>query len=293
MELSSITIPQIARGASAHAVCHGQDILITDHVGQLRPFAYPCRVCATLVLFCLDGELECSVNLRRYHIGSNQMAVVMAGDCVQIHRTEALEAYAVLLSADYLSDLQIDFRQRTGFYLDARTNAVLRIPHAELTELVPYYPLLKSNMDRPRADTPEVLRALVRAFSYTVISLMNRHRPAGDEAGEACPRQRQLFDKFMALLKVYHCNERSVKFYAGRLCLTPNYLSGEVKAYSGRSAAEWINEYVVLEAKVMLKHTDLSVQEIAYRLNFATQSSFGKYFKAQTGIGPRGYRSSL
>ena len=65
---------------------------------------------------------------------------------------------------------------------------------------------------------------------------------------------------------------------------------GVIKEYSGKSAVEWINEFVILEAKIMLKNTDLSIQKIAFRLNFATQSAFGKYFKLQTGMGPKAYR---
>ena len=63
-----------------------------------------------------------------------------------------------------------------------------------------------------------------------------------------------------------------------------------IKAYSGRGALDWINEYVVTEAKMMLRYTDMTVQEVAYALNFPTQSAFGKYFRQQVGMSPRQYR---
>lgn len=292
MELSSISIKQFKQQMSAQATCYRDDIIITNHVERLEPFRHPCRMFATLVFFCVDGEIDFNINLKRYRIGSNTMAVAFAGDIIQIHRVCALEAYAVLLSSDYLNDLQIDFRQRSSFYISTRRNAIARIPRAALMDIVPYYPLLKTNMEANRTESPEILRGLVQAFSYTVISLMQAYREDGDEAGaDAAPRPRQLFDKFMALLTLHHATERGVKFYAGRLCLTPNYLSGVIKGYSGKSVAEWIDEYVVLEAKIMLRNTDLSIQEIACRLNFATQSAFGKYFKLQTGMSPKFYRN--
>ena len=292
MELSSISIKQFKQQMSAQATCYRDDILISNHVEHLEPFRHPCRIFATLVLFCLDGELEFSINLKRYHITSNMMVVAFAGDIIQIHRVEVLEAYAVLLSSDYLNDLQIDFRQRSSFYIDAHNNAIVRIPHTELMTIAPYYPLLKTNMEKNRAESPEILHGLIRAFSYTVISIMQVYQKNDDETNpDAVLRSQQLFDKFMALLKLHHTAERGVKFYADRLCLTPNYLSGVIKDYSGKSATEWINEYVILEAKIMLKNTDLSIQEIAYKLNFVTQSAFGKYFKLQTGMGPKFYRN--
>lgn len=290
MKLNSISIKQLSRQVSAHATCFRDDIIITDHVERLEPFRHPCRIEATLVLFCLNGELDFSINLKRYRIGKNVMVVAFASDIIQIHQAASLEAYAILLSSDYLNDLQIDFRQRSKFYMGIRQNAVVSVPYAELAELVPYYPLLKTNMEKNRTETCEILRGLVRAFSYTVISLMGTYHECETET-DAIPRNRQLFDKFMALLKLHHTYERSTKFYAGHLCLTPNYLSCVIKEYSGKSMTEWINEYVILEAKIMLRNTDLSIQEIAYKLNFATQSAFGKYFKLQTGMGPKLYRN--
>jgi len=73
--------------------------------------------------------------------------------------------------------------------------------------------------------------------------------------------------------------------------LSPKYVSRMIKEYSGRKAIDWICEYVVAEACIMLQHTDLTVQEIAYRLNFPTQSAFGKYFKEGMGMSPKRYRS--
>ena len=68
-------------------------------------------------------------------------------------------------------------------------------------------------------------------------------------------------------------------------------MSALIKEVSGRSAAQWIDDYVILEAKSLLKYSDLSIQEIAYRLNFSTQSFFGKYFKQHTGISPGQYKA--
>ena len=86
--------------------------------------------------------------------------------------------------------------------------------------------------------------------------------------------------------------ERSVSFYANKLCLTPKHLSGVVKEVSGKTAGEWIDRLVILEARAMLKTTEMSIQQIAEHLNFANQSFFGKYFKHYVGISPKEYRRS-
>ena len=84
--------------------------------------------------------------------------------------------------------------------------------------------------------------------------------------------------------------ERNVRFYARRLNITPKYLSTVSKDVSGKTAARWIDEAVILEAKSLLRYSGMSIQEIAYHLNFSTQSFFGKYFKQHTGYSPSRFK---
>ena len=65
-----------------------------------------------------------------------------------------------------------------------------------------------------------------------------------------------------------------------------------VKEATGRSATEWIDEFVIIEAKNLLRFSGKNIQQVAYALNFPNQSSFGKYFKRLTGISPMAYQKS-
>jgi AraC-like DNA-binding protein len=80
-------------------------------------------------------------------------------------------------------------------------------------------------------------------------------------------------------------------FYADKLCLTPKYLSKLIKQASGKSAPEWIDNFVILEAKNLLKYTNLAIKEIVFQLHFPNQSVFYKFFKAHTGMTPSEYRN--
>ena len=103
-------------------------------------------------------------------------------------------------------------------------------------------------------------------------------------------RSEELFQRFMQLLPRHIRRERSVAYYAGQLCVTAKHLTVAVREVSGRTASQWIEEFVVLEAKVMLRSTDLTIQEISVRLHFANQSFFGKYFHRVAGLSPKEYR---
>lgn len=291
MDYKSISVRQLRQRLSEHAVCYGDEMIITDHVDRWEALRYPCRMDAVVLVVCLGGEMEFSVNLQRYQMTAHSVCVVLAGDMVQIHNVKEMEAYAVVVAKDFLDSLHVDFRQWADLYLDIHRSCVATVPLSEISLLAPYYTLMRDNMALRRSETIDVLRGLVRALSYSVISLMRVYGKGmmGEVTGDTA-RARAWFEKFMALLSVYHVKERSGKYYASRLCVTPNYLSAVIKGYTGRTMSEWIDLYVVTEAKMMLKNTDMSIQEISYRLNFTTQSSFGKYFKLQTGMGPKAYR---
>ena len=79
-------------------------------------------------------------------------------------------------------------------------------------------------------------------------------------------------------------------FYADKLCLTPHYLSSVIRETSGQTVMQWINQAVILEAKVLLKHSNLLVFQISDELNFPNPSFFSKFFKRMTGMTPAEYQ---
>ena len=276
-------IPQLVR--------YHKDIVMLNNFGDLSLFAHPARLKATIVLVCLKGVIDCSINLHQFLITENQIFVSLAGDIIHINKAESIEGYAIIISKTYLQHIQLDFRYRAQSYLTLRDNGPVPVPYEELTYLKPYYVLLKKNMEE---GNDEVIKGLSIALSYTITTLLKKYQ--GINIGESEKdesRIEQLFNKFMKLLEAYHTKERSLQFYADKMCLTPKYVSGAIKSFSGKGALDWINEYVVLEAEIMLRYTEMSVQEIAYALNFPTQSAFGKYFKQQVGISPKQYREKL
>ncbi|MDF9829502.1 helix-turn-helix domain-containing protein [Parabacteroides sp. PF5-6] len=100
-------------------------------------------------------------------------------------------------------------------------------------------------------------------------------------------RPEELFDKFINILRKHCSTEHSIRFYADKLFVTSQYLSKVVKDVSGKTASAWIAEFVLLEAKALLIHTNLSIQEVGFNVGFADQSAFGKFFKKNTGITPK------
>lgn len=102
-----------------------------------------------------------------------------------------------------------------------------------------------------------------------------------------------LFTKFRQLLNTNYMYERKLDFYASHLYLTPKSLSAAIKKHTGKSAGKWIDDAIILEAKVLLQNKTLTVSQISGVLNFSDQSVFGKFFRANTGMSPIEYRKKF
>ena len=127
----------------------------------------------------------------------------------------------------------------------------------------------------------------MQGFFFELCNIFNNHAPAVTASVKSKSRKEYIFERFYETLVESYQSERSVKFYADQLCLTPKHLSGVVKEVSGKTVGEWIDEFVILEAKALLNSSSMNIQEIADRLSFANQSFFGKYFKHYTGMSPK------
>lgn len=113
------------------------------------------------------------------------------------------------------------------------------------------------------------------------------------EADAATPpnsRSERLVMDYLHLAQQRYRHTRHIDPYARQLGVSSKHLSSVVKELTGRSASEWISEYVINEAKTLLRFTTMNVQEISDVLNFPSQSFFGKYFKRHTGLSPKAFR---
>jgi AraC-like DNA-binding protein len=104
-------------------------------------------------------------------------------------------------------------------------------------------------------------------------------------------RNTHLFNSFYDLLINNYKEQHEIAWYAEKLCLTTKYFSGVIRRITGKSAAQWIDEILILHAKRLLyTRRDMNIQQIAFELGFKGNANFCRFFKDQTGLRPSEYR---
>ena len=153
-----------------------------------------------------------------------------------------------------------------------------------------YFWLLKKKVNETghhfRRDTIRMLiTTIIYDLSNTIYLIQSNehHKPS---------RAEKIFSDFIQLAQENFRKERRVGWYAKQMCISAKYLSEAVKSISHKTPAEWIDYYVTLELRILLKTTAKSIKEIAIDLNFSNQSFLGKYFKERVGMSPKEYRLS-
>lgn len=134
---------------------------------------------------------------------------------------------------------------------------------------------------------------VIRAYLDLILVFCKRKYIQYQNTYEKHKKGNVLVKKFKQLIEK-HCIENiTIKKYAEMLCVTPSHLSEIVKSCTGRTSTDLINDRMVLEIKRLLKYSDLTITEIAYKLNFSDQSYFAKYVKNQTQFTPKHLRNKL
>ncbi len=281
-----------ARMGDQYVYCHfATSGHTTSDTGRGRRFS-------GITLMIVDrGQLEGEIDDRPFVMGPGSIMVVGRwNSLVLAHRKpKEIEGHLLFVSSQFLQDVDIDLNAvNMHGLLDDRANPVAdNLPENELgllrDALSGLYRVARE--EAQGVYTRNMSRSLVQLLIYTLLQIRET-RTASARRDGIPSRQVTYAQEFMRLLGIHHTHSRDVGFYADKLHISPKYLSHLVKQHTGKSAGEWIGEYVAREAKNMLRYSNKNVQQVAYALNFSTQSAFGKFFKHVTGMSPTEYQKS-
>ena len=265
------------------------DLVITALSARNNTTAdYPAAIDGFSAVIMMAGEATVSIDMQTYQVRPNNIVLINPNSIIRTVKCSSnAAAYFVAFSKSFVNEVQIDLSTSLPVYMRIGKAPVLEVSTEDVSEIRQLFQLIKAMLrsDKERYRS-EIIRSLFTTAFYIITEINQRDRQVEQKQG----RCEVLFNEFMTLLQQYSKRERNVSFYARQLNITPKYLSSVVKEVSGKTAARWIDESVILEAKSLLKYSGMSIQEIAYHLNFSTQSFFGKYFKQHTGTSPSRYK---
>lgn len=267
-----------------------QDFWMLENIGasMISSVSGPVKFAATSWIFVFAGTCKAEINLVTYDIKAPALVCVRSMQIMQPSSFSEDFNAAVIVTSKRFSENLFLFLSNSPIAALANRHPVAPIPE----NLVPVFKNFLVSTRQILSDTTNPYASQALLYQMLLFITKDGYKCYDSFQKDAIYTQDRISNKFLALVQEHFRKERFLDFYAAKLEITPKHLSRTVKKQTGYTAVEWIERFVILEAKVLLKSSNLNIQQIADELNFPSQSFFGKYFKKYTGMSPKEFRNS-
>ena len=219
------------------------DIALFDTESVVSLYSGPSKLEVVTVGLCLGGGSKFNISLREYEIVPGRMVIVLPNQIIE-HRWFSPDFKAIFFA---VSKNLLEALPKVGnvlslfFYLKDYPCFDLT-PH-EQDIIREYYSFIRKRLkNKEDLYRREVVMGLMQGFFFELCNIFNSHAPTAAATVKNKSRKEYIFERFYESLIESYQSERSVKFYADQLCLTPKHLSGVVKEVSGKTVGEGIDE---------------------------------------------------
>lgn len=263
----------------------GDELIIADHFDVKRAFPPYFRTAMPVCIILKKGYLRGRYNLMDIDAVAPCMSILLPNQILEFtESSDDLEGMVVMMSARFTErlNIKVDFDLMHAF----QSQRVIPLNEEALATMLQFCEMVKRLSQFP--DHPFLMETavnLTRAFFFGAGYFIHQR-----EAEATQNRSQQLVDQYLKLVQTHCRQERQLDFYAQQMCLSTKYLAATVKAVTGKTAGDWIEDYVMLEAKTMLSNTDMTVSQVSDHLNFPDASTFGKYFKRHACMSPKEFK---
>ncbi|MGN1220859.1 MAG: helix-turn-helix domain-containing protein [Candidatus Cryptobacteroides sp.] len=274
-----------------------KDFTNTPHDFEINNFDSEFKVCSSLLaMICVSGKGYYKFHFNEVVISHNDLLIIPPNiPFYPVRYEDNFKINLIRIGAEHFEIVdQIIIRPQFELLLGGVPQLhVEEIQFQMLQSGMSYIKYLLDNLDTYSDDektyTEQIIKGFVNLFFLEACRLLSK-----DENGRnQHVRQDAVSRKFFHEISKHHKQRLTVEFYARQIGITPKRLSHTVLENTGKSASEWIDQFSLMQAKRMLRTMDLSIQEIAYDLDFATPSHFTKFFKNKTGMTPSEFKKSL
>lgn len=268
-----------------------EGLILTDRISDAPIPKEPTRINFILMALCKRGQAQYRINTGEQTVMPGDLLFISEGFILDNYTASPdFECLCIMLTTNFYHGFVQSVKNVSSLLIFSKNHPVVRLTQREVQVYSNYYQVIRQKI----ADTEhhyriDLVKALLLAMFYDMSNVIYRVEKEGATGQN---RADIIFANFIRLLEENFRTQRRVGWYADQLFITPKYLSAIVKQVSKRTPNEWIDKYVILEARVLLKNTTKSIKEIADELHFPNQSFLGKYFKDRVGVSPSDYRKN-
>jgi AraC-like DNA-binding protein len=268
----------------------GADFFITEEKQLLELSEYPYRSDGYIIGICTRGTAEVEVNLQVYEAKPDAMLLATPFHILRIYNSSPdFLCRFVVFSRAFLTENSTNSHFLESFsYFKNSSTPVIYPDHDQAKVMLEIYALIQQKLQQEEHPyRTEISRSILTILLYEIAAVYEQQHVI---IKSKQTRKQELNTLFQNLVFHHYKEHRNVQYYADALFVSPKHLTETIKEVTGKTAGEWVDDAVILEAKVLLRNHEISIAQVAEDVHFPDQSTFGKYFKKHTGYSPTEYR---
>lgn len=240
-------------------------------------------------IFVTGGSGSHVIDFVDYQLKSNRCFYISYGQVHAWKTLKGVKGYVLLFTDDFYNTIYTGNELIKSDKLLSSLSLYTDIPKTKSGECELVFQQIETEFREQSSEW----KSLVCLLLKTIVIRLKRFSKHAQMLSGGIQRKYDVISQYQELINEYFTTLKTPKDYAALLHLTPNYLSGICKALTGKPAGDLIKDRIILEAKRLIIHTQLSISEIADQLGFDNKSHFGKYFKNTTGTSPDRFRKEF
>ena len=291
--MNSKTIPSLEFSTLQQFLSHVSyddgDVAIIDSL-QSQPAVDAIRMGIHAALLCEKGQLQLDVNGRPAVVFEDEILFCpVSGIIDNISVSPGFECKILCLTDRILKNFIVGKSGLLHKAVYVEKINIIPLDHDAKQRFLNFYSIARQEMrDTTQPYHKEMMQSLVQAFLFFLCGIVQKFLSL--ESSTPANYGETLFQRFLDLLAKDPVKRHSIDYYAGKLCITPKYLTIICNRMSQKTASDWIRDYTLDEIRYHLRNTDKTVKEIASLLGFSSVQSFGKYVRHYMGVSPNEYR---
>lgn len=243
------------------------------------------------LIMLTSGELTVDINYRVFNMKPGSTLHISSGEVIRaIETAKEISGFHIIFSPEFQTEMRTTRKSPISLQLKRE------YPYQEFSENE--YEFLLESVRRLIIyieNTSHYYQPIVvkNEVQNLLLNISSKRRHLHGDSIDNANHQEVIRERFRNLVEGYSSEQHQVSWYADALMISPDYLSKIIREYDGSSARAWINRALVSKAEFLMQQSDITIKEISNKLNFPDQSSFGRFFKSNTGQSPKEYRKRL
>lgn len=280
--------------ADAQRASIGNELIINDNLDididfnePDLPFGFATKIMGQSTMFiCVEGEVELLSNTVPFVMHAGDANYAQSGHIGLVKRFSPDARFLLVACADSFFMPPLSAAESAAFRRELSIHPIAHLTKPQEVGCEILYKMIRNALFK-RDEVHYVRRTvqgLLQAMFFQIMSAYASQSP--DDSQYNYARQEEIYLRFIKLVEKNYTQERNIGFYADKLCITPKYLSQLIFKASGIYAGDHIDNYVIAEAKMLIKSHKYTIAQVSDMLNFTSQAYFGRYFKKHTGFTP-------